>query len=656
MKKILQSKYLIIFIVTFFLGLLSFVQVREIKSYIVYPASETLSIKQVDDTKANKVYFEILEQFAVTHHIELYYPVVTSGKTETFTFGKGEDLTKLKNSYVVGGYWSSDNLSQDDLKFLKNKGIISEKFPAFSPQMSGLSFLFSGLKSLITWGIIITFITILTLLKLLKSKAVIIRRSLGTLRKYALIELVTDVASYLVFGMSVFTLVGILNGGLVYTNVFSMVIALFLTLSIVIIILLILANLLVFLVIQFSNPISIFKNKLPNKGFLGILSVLNIFILIIFGTSLIKTIKTIQPIYEAYHSMSQWQNYQDYLTYSRHGLDNPNSIDEDHRLDKNQMAEELTYTRKWAAFYLAYPKEKVITNMPLNWQVEAVSETAYSSQNTHIVNRQFLKENQKMGYLEKLAEPVKNYLYTIYLPEKYTDERENLEKLLDMGELSLDKTISKFQFITIKNGQETFQFNSTIEGQAIPEQLQKDQIFVVVNTALLDMTNIVAADLPRALSEQSIFERHGFDGIAKQTDVQKGILDTTNVYQRMSTYVTELFNSLLANAISLVLLFIFQIMIFYKFISLAIRLKAKQFVITALYRPKSKKIFFSILALAFGINIVSSIGVWLLTKELVLILIMLSFLILEMLILMTVSAIKLKKYRVQILKGEVEVV
>jgi hypothetical protein len=99
--------------------------------------------------------------------------------------------------------------------------------------------------------------------------------------------------------------------------------------------------------------------------------------------------------------------HQDYLTYSRHGLDNPNSVDEDHRLDKNQMAEELTYTRKWAAFYLAYPKEKVITNMPLNWQVEAVSETAYSSQNTHIVNRQFLKENQKMGYLEKLAEPVK---------------------------------------------------------------------------------------------------------------------------------------------------------------------------------------------------------------------------------------------------------
>ena len=89
------------------------------------------------------------------------------------------------------------------------------------------------------------------------------------------------------------------------------------------------------------------------------------------------------------------------------------------------------------------------------------------------------------------------------------------------------------------------------------------------------MNNIVAADLPRALSEQSIFERHDFDAIAKQTDVQKGILDTTNVYQRMSTYVTELFNSLLANAISLVLLFIFQIMIFYKFISLAIRLKAK---------------------------------------------------------------------------------
>ena len=106
----------------------------------------------------------------------------------------------------------------------------------------------------------------------------------------------------------------------------------------------------------------------------------------------------------------------------------------------------------------------------------------------------------------------------------------------------------------------------------------------------------------------------------------------------------------------LILLFIFQIMIFYKFISLAIRLKAKQIVITSLYRPKSKKIFFSILALAFGINIVSSIGVWLLTKELVLILIMLSFLILEMLILMTVSAIKLKKHRVQILKGEVEVV
>jgi hypothetical protein len=243
---------------------------------------ETLSIKQVDDTKANKDYFEILEQFAVTHHIELYYPVVTSGKTETFTFGKGEDLTKLKNSYVVGGYWSSDNLSQDDLKFLKNKGIISEKFPAFSPQMSGLSLLFSGLKSLITWGIIITFITILTLLKLLKSKAVIIRRSLGTLRKYALIELVTDVELSSVWHECFYTCWHFKWRISLY-QCFSMVIALFLTLSIVTIILLILANLLVFLVIQFSNPISIFKNKLPNKGFLGILSVLNIFILIILG-------------------------------------------------------------------------------------------------------------------------------------------------------------------------------------------------------------------------------------------------------------------------------------------------------------------------------------------------------------------------------------
>ncbi len=35
MKKVVQSKYLIIFIATLFLGLMSFVQVREIKSEIV---------------------------------------------------------------------------------------------------------------------------------------------------------------------------------------------------------------------------------------------------------------------------------------------------------------------------------------------------------------------------------------------------------------------------------------------------------------------------------------------------------------------------------------------------------------------------------------------------------------------------------------------
>jgi hypothetical protein len=641
--------------VTLFLGLMSFVQVREIKAYLVYPATETLSIKQVDGAKSNQEHFKILDEFATTRQIELYYPIVKSGKTETFTFGKGEDLNKLKNSYVVGGYWSSAKINEDGLNTLKNSGIISETYPAFLPQMSGFALLFGGLKSLITWGIIITFITILTLLKLLKSKAAVIKRSLGTLKRYLVTELVTDILTYLGCSLVIFTLVGIFNGGLSYVNVFPMIFALFITLFGVIGLLLVVMNLLVFWVIQFSNPIAIFKNKLPNRGFLGILSILNLSVLIIFGTSLIKTIKTVQPIYETYHSVSQWRNYQDYLTYSRHGLDNPNIMDEDHRLDSNQMVEELKYTQKWADFYMSYPKNKVITNMKMNWEDENIEKTAYSLQNIHFVNAQFLKANQEMGYLDELPEPSKNHFYTIYLPEKYANEKQRLEKILDSEALTSNEKTSDSQFVMIKNDSETFQFNSMIEGQKIPEQLKKDQIFVVVNLDLLNMAEIVAADLPRALSENSIFESHSFDKVAKKTDVQKGILDTTNVYQRMSAYVTELFNSLLANSVSLVLLFIFQIVILYKFISLAIRLKAKQLSITALYNPKSKKIFVLILGLAVGINVMSSACVLMLTQEIRFVLTMMGFLVVESVGLMLIAASNLRKYRVQILKGEVEV-
>lgn len=656
MKKVVQSKYLIIFIATLFLGLMSFVQVREIKSDIVYPASETLSIKQVDTSITNQVYFERLEAFAVARKIALYYPVVSGGKTATFTFGKGENLSKLKQSYVVGGYWSSGKLTSQDLAFLKSKGMLAESSPAFLAQYSGVALLFNGLSALITWGIVLTFITILTLLKLLKSKRLVIKRSLGRLKKYVLLELITDSLSYLGFSLFIFSLVAILNDGLAYKSVFSMVSAMYLTVSVLIIGLLILMNIGLFFVIQLTNPVSIFKNKLPSKGFLVILSVLNLAILIIFGSSLIKTVKTIQPIYESYQSMSQWQKYQDFLSYSRHGLDNPNSLEPDHRLDQDQMAKELAYTQKWARFYLAYPKDKVMTNLLLTWQDDKVATNAYSLNNTHIVNEQFLKENQKMGYLGQLSKGSSKSLYTIYLPENYWDEQDNLKKLLAMDTLEKDQLMNQCQFIPIKRGQETFQFNATIAGKTIPEQRRKDQIFVVVNTDLLDMTNIVQADLPRALSESSLFDAAYFDNVAKQTDVQKGILEVTNVYQRMSIYVRELGNSLLANSISLGLLFTFQLIIFYKFISLAINLKAKQLAISALYQPRSKKIVLGILGLATSITLLSGLCVWLITGELLYSLGLLSLLVLEILVLLVISTKQLKTYRVQILKGEVEIV
>lgn len=656
MKKIVQSKYLIIFIATLFLGLMSFVQVREIKSDIVYPASATLAIKQVDTTITNKVYFERLEAFAVTRKIELYYPIVSAGKTETFTFGKGENLTKLKQCYVVGGYWSSAKLTSQDLVFLKSKGMLAESSPAFLAQYSGIALLFKGLSALITWGIILTFITILTLLKLLKSKKIVIKRSLGKLKKYMLLELLTDSLSYLGFALLVFSLVAVLNEGLTYQSIIAIVSAMYLTVSVLIIALLVVVNMGLFLVIQLANPVSIFKNKLPTKGFLVILSVLNLSILFIFGTSLIKTVKTIQPIYETYQSMSQWQKYQDYLSYSRHGLDNPNSQETSHRLEKDQMAKELAYTQKWARFYLAYPKDKVITNMPITWLDDNVTSKAYSLSNAHIVNEKFLKENQKMGYLGQLPKVVRESLYTIYLPENYWDEQDNLKNLLGMDTLSNNKLKNQFQFIPIKSGQETFQFDATSVDNTIPEQRRKDQIFVVVNTNLLDMTNIIQADLVRALSENSLFDAAYFDHVAKQTDVKKGILDVTNVYQRMSTYVTELGDSLLANIVSLGLLFTFQLIIFYKFISLAIRLKAKQLAISALYQPRSKKIILGILRLATSITLLSGLCVWLITGELVYTLGLLSILAVEMVVLLVISVNQLKKNRIQILKGEVEIV
>lgn len=656
MKKIVQSKYVIILIATLFLGLMSFVQVREIKSDIVYPASETLAIKQVDTSIPNQVYFERLEAFAIARKIELYYPIVSAGKTTTFTFGKGENLTKLKQSYVVGGYWSSAKLTTQDLVSLKSMGMIAESSPAFLAHYSGFALLFNGLGALITWGIILTFITILTLLKLLKTKKIVIKRSLGKLKQYVLLELVTDSFSYLGFSLIIFSLVAILNEGLAYQSVLLIVSAMYLTVSVLIIALLVVMNIGLFFVIQLTNPISIFKNKLPTKGFLVILSILNFAILLIFGSSLIKTIKTIQPIYETYQSISQWQKYQDYLSYSRHGLDNPNSQETSHRLDKNQMAKELAYTKKWAKFYLAYPKDKVITNMSITWQDDNITDNAYSLCNTHIVNEKFLKENQKMGYLGQLSKGSSKSLYTIYLPENHWDEQENLKKLLSMDALSNDKLMNQFQFIPIKSGQKTFQFNAKNSDEKIPEQRRKDQIFVVVNTNLLDMTNIIQTDLPRALSENSLFDAEYFDHVAKQTDVKKGILDVTNVYKRMSIYVRELGDSLLANIVSLGLLFIFQLIIFYKFISLAIRLKAKQLAISALYQPRSKKIILGILALATSITLLSGLCVWLITGELVDTLGLLSLLASEMVLLLVISVNQLKKYRVQILKGEVEIV
>ncbi|MDN6012633.1 MAG: hypothetical protein L0I12_02590 [Lactococcus sp.] len=127
MKKVVQSKYLIIFIATLFLGLMSFVQVREIKSDIVYPASETLSIKQVDTSITNQLYFERLEAFAVARKIALYYPVVSGGKTPTFTFGKGENLSKLKQSYVVGGYYDLLAVKSDALVAGREFPIVGQK-------------------------------------------------------------------------------------------------------------------------------------------------------------------------------------------------------------------------------------------------------------------------------------------------------------------------------------------------------------------------------------------------------------------------------------------------------------------------------------------------------------------------------------------------
>lgn len=257
------------------------------------------------------------------------------------------------------------------------------------------------------------------------------------------------------------------------------------------------------------------------------------------------------------------------------------------------------------------------------------------------------------GHLSSLekASPV-----ILYVPKKYESSIEAIKKTIHFEKFqyaSID--IDKAPVVVIPNRQRTFLFKH-IEGEneLLAKQTGKDKILVELNFKAFPDENVLMQHF-EGIAFDALFNQKQITKNIKRAGLEDAFSSLTNAASDLMMKKSNIVSQLTGSIIALISLTIAQLFVLYQYIKLQIENRSKQITIRSILGQPITVEITKMLALLVGGIILISRFAYLVTKNKTVIMLVLFIYLIEVLILAIFARRVVKHKRVQIMKGDFEI-
>lgn len=653
------------------LAVLSFGAVKEFGNDIKYPAQAAFSLINSGGAVDKAEVFSTIESLAQEYDVQVYRPFIDeNGEQATFVFYPTQhdesyvtNIDSLLNSDVSGMYYTSKSVPAAFRERLESYGLLVQAAD-LSWYMVPVYFLFTNLRSLAVWTLFFVFALGLLAVKLMYAKQAMIYRSLGQFGAIQRKHLVQDIASLL------FNFMLLLIGFILYQGTFSNVfVKTYLLLmgvnSLILLGMICFVNGIYGLNIRWIKPISILKNKPATRFILWVWLAGICLSTSIFGLTLHKSLDMIARSHSQIEVLDKWEVAKDFATIT--WFNNMSEhMDANHQIDGQFMKEQA---EKYRRFIQSFDQGDMLYSAPSDFSIKTSGHLPESLQielNTNGINPQlasairyvnqgFIKKNKQVYPENQYGNPSIESVGIIYIPENQLKNVESVRAIV-AHEWFQYSSLSASDLLVqpVPSGQKTFLFNHTgDEHELFATQEMTDAILVELNVGYFTEEALETAFLNLAHA-----------GIFKQSIIQEKVTSAgltnfsglTNVAEKLLLERNRLNSQLTGSVIALTILFICQLFIMYEYVTTIMKKCAKKLAIYSLLGSQNLQVILRNFLPVLVMNGMSAVVVWLLTLHPTIVLLVWGMFLFELVTMSLLSYHLVMKKRVQIIKGDFEVV
>lgn len=643
-----------------------------------FPGQKGMIVKKTEGS--SDTFFETLKKIAKEDKIRFYRSVIEKGRNKGFVFGKlpeksNQELTQeesiLKDTPAVGAYSiDGGELSKKSLEKLKALKVTYEiGETGWRSIVSELLFR-PGIRSQTFYITLLLFGVTLYALKISKARKSMISRMIGKQVNTIFSDLLI-----LVFGFAFWGMLGALLAGYLGTSLFSIFLYLLGAILPILLIVSLSVNLLFNLFIYLTPIVAILKNKRGSAIFhyiwLIVIAISIGMMTVSIGSSMdeYQLAKTREDILSKWDKLSDFNQLAikapDYLENQRKPKQKQLTMEEIKKQSERMAAD----AEKWRLFYDNIPEEdKIFVKKPDKGipTQKTVSASDFNQPEKMIeIDTQWTEKVWRVSpSLIKLSQEVtkenpdiftNNKAVTLYIPQKYADAKDKILPVETSNFVESGLKISDFEVKVIPDGFKLFvPLLSEIKDSQSPVTFETDAIIAQYNSSKIPNNPRVNFGLSN-LAQFALYRQSALTKSVESSKVKEDILDYQTPFAILKIYQKETESQIQRSIFAIVTLFIAQIFVLYQFVKLRLEVKMRKIAIGQVlgnnqFLEYLKVFVFVLVSIVLGLAYAFNERV---TSHLIA-LSGLAYVLLAILII-TFAAYRLLRKRVNILKGEGEI-
>lgn len=671
-QQIMKWKFSVYIFIVLILSFLAVGEIKEIGQDIKYPARAGINLTNFEGTVSKEKIFEQIEKIARNENMTIFKPIwQENGQEKVYVFGIDKlglgrkkyvkDQKFLMDEPVTGMYYLSEKLNTRLERSLTNLGFQC-KGGNIPWQLTIFDFFFGNIRSLSIWTLFVVFAILLFAVKMLYVKKAMVQRSLGIFARKMVLEICSDLLCLTISGIVSIGIINLTQNGIsgVFAVTFSLLM-LFLGLALLLVTLI--TNALFALNIQLMKVSQVLKNKSGQSFVLWIWLFGIVLSLFIFGVTVNGSLLGIRTLSAQSKVMRHWKVASDFVTLTfsdsmqEHINANTQQIDsaymQENALKNSQFLQ--SFKADEVLYSLQSKLDKTMLSPEFLNRIEGELNLDLASK-IRYVNQEVIRRNKKLYPRNHYGNQEQSAI-TIYIPEKYQKDIEAIQKIIGFEWLQYTTFDENFMSITkVPNGQKTFLFNQTdTPTELIPQQEKTDEILVSLDFKQLfqDKTFLLQAD---QIVLSAFFKQDKVKQKLVSSELSKNFSSMTLVSKNMLEKRARLLSQLQGTVMALVALMLAQLFVLYQYVVTLIQKNVRQISVRSLLGGKVLPFLIRIFSPFFiGTALITCLG-YRQFHHLSLFLSLSAFYSVEFILIASIVLIKMKKKRVQIMKGDFEII